>query len=346
MPTNDDQDDERSPTTAATQGDKTELGPAADETEILPPSPTEAAPELAWSVDDDDEDEGPPHSWGWVWGHAAVLISCLAVAAIVIAAVGYALSQRGAPSQPSRDWSRTPMPGIAASTPTSKPPADDDEYVAMTISPHALSSGTPGWGGFGTAGSQDMANQIAISECRAHPGNDDCTLVSGGMYHGCVAVAFSGTAWAGGSGIDADAAKADAIGRLSIPAATTWARCSDPPGILKSPPSTAAPPAARAQPLPPAPTTVTVQAAPPAPAPESVDDQFIAALRVAHINIDNRAQAINVARQVCTQFNEGNSRPDITSNLQGRAAGRVTPTGIADFINDAVAFYCPQYGGN
>lgn len=65
MTTNHEQDDdEQPPTAAAADSDDTELGPAADETEVVPPV-TEAAPELAWSLDDGTVWHYPTVPW---WG--------------------------------------------------------------------------------------------------------------------------------------------------------------------------------------------------------------------------------------------------------------------------------------
>jgi len=67
---------------------------AADDigvTTVAPPS-TEAAPELAWSLDDDDETVPVERqSWGLAWAQAAVFVSIGAVFAVVIGAVGWVL---------------------------------------------------------------------------------------------------------------------------------------------------------------------------------------------------------------------------------------------------------------
>src|ERR1700739_805145 len=60
-----------------------------DETLLVPP-PKEADPELAWSLDaDDDTVPVERQSWGLAWGQAAVVLSTAAVVAFVIAVVGW-----------------------------------------------------------------------------------------------------------------------------------------------------------------------------------------------------------------------------------------------------------------
>ena len=72
----------------------------SDGTTALPP-PTGAAPELAWSFDNDD-DTAPAErqSWRSAWGHATVLLSTAAVVAFVIAVVGWTIMQSGRDLQP------------------------------------------------------------------------------------------------------------------------------------------------------------------------------------------------------------------------------------------------------
>jgi hypothetical protein len=55
------------------------------------------------------------------------------------------------------------------------------------------------------------------------------------MFHGCVsyAVDSSRRLWAGGKGIDAAEARADALRKLGTPAAAVSVQCSDPPGVIK-----------------------------------------------------------------------------------------------------------------
>ncbi|MGD1253960.1 hypothetical protein ACKUT9_06905 [Mycobacterium seoulense] len=80
MASNDDPDD-RQPLTAAAEGDETEIGPAADQTELLPP-PTVAGPEFAWS--DEGGDTGGDYSWGRAAERASIIV--IACAAVAVAA--------------------------------------------------------------------------------------------------------------------------------------------------------------------------------------------------------------------------------------------------------------------
>jgi len=102
-----------------------------------------------------------------------------------------------------------------------------------------------------------------------------------------------------------------------------------------------------------APTTVTVEGPPPAhrapnvadpaAAPDNTDDEFVAALRRAQLNVYDPAAAIRGAHSVCGQFARGRSRADIVGDVL--SGSPVTPLGAVDFVADAVAFYCPQYAG-
>jgi hypothetical protein len=160
----------------------------------------------------------------------------------------YASSVAAAPATTPLAAPLPPIPATPA-VPTAKAP-DDDEFVAMALSPRALST-HQGGGGYGTSGTQEHANQIALSECRAASGNDDCVLINAGMFHGCVSYAIDParpTKWASGSGTDPDSAKAAAIGRLGGSGGLAAVQCSDPPGIIRT----------QSAPAPPAPTvTVT-----------------------------------------------------------------------------------------
>lgn len=71
------------------------LGAGADETEIVPPLPAEATPELAWSTADDDDGS---YSWGTAAQRASVVVLSAAAVAVVIAALiglGFYIYDRG-----------------------------------------------------------------------------------------------------------------------------------------------------------------------------------------------------------------------------------------------------------
>jgi hypothetical protein len=85
----------------------------------------------------------------------------------------------------------------------------DDDFVALAIS--AVTGRALGWG---VAGSQDGADQIAIAHCHAEAG-DVCQAVAG-MHNGCASVAFDPASgrFQGGSGPDTTASNADALAKL------------------------------------------------------------------------------------------------------------------------------------
>jgi hypothetical protein len=241
-------------------------GAGDGETAIVAPV-TQLAPMLAWSVDE-DETVQLHHSWASVWGQATVLVTLAAAVAVVIGILGWLGFRRddapvvpppstmpAAALPPISTVAQAPTmtvqaaPPIVTVTPAApSPPAaphaarpDDDEFVAIAISPRAIGT-QQHLGGFGTNGTQESANQIALSECRAITGNDDCLLVNAGMFHGCVAYAIdiSQRTWAGGSGVDSDSARADAVSRLGTQA-PSFGQCSDPPGVIRPGSPAAAP---------------------------------------------------------------------------------------------------------
>lgn len=240
-------------TVAGTSG-----GAGAAETEIVPPI-TQAAPGHAWSQEE-LETEAITQPWSQAWSRAAVFLLCGVLLAAVTGVAVWAstLPDRTPPTAPSTPTA-APSTASAAPTPTAQR-IDDDEFVAIALSPRALNnSNSQSGAGFGTSGTQERANQIALSECRAGLDTDDCLLVTAGMFHGCVSYAItldSGMKeWAGATGPTPDSAKAAALARLARPGVAA-VQCSDPPGIIKTPPAAASLPPA------PAPTKVTVQAQP------------------------------------------------------------------------------------
>ena len=202
---------------------------------------------------------------------SAVILACFAVAAFVIGIVGWVSGHPGdgtsvvssipqttftmpaAALPPISTAAQAPImtvqaaPPIATVTPaapsrTAATPAatpDDDEFVALAISPRAIGIPTmSGEGGFGMAGTQAKADQIALSECRAASGNDDCLTVNAGIFHGCVAYAVNSAtySWAGGSGADESQARMDATHRLGKIPTFVAAKCSSPPDVTPDAP--------------------------------------------------------------------------------------------------------------
>lgn len=343
MTTNHEQDDdEQPPTAAAADSDDTELGPAADETEVVPPV-TEAAPELAWSHEEAPT-EAMPRPWRSAWVLAGIGMACAVVIALVVVGIGMMVHRDHAPTRPQA----APLPTRAS---PAKPPVDDDEYVAMAISLRSLNNHSLTKGGFGTGdgGTQERANQIALSECRSKPGYDDCMLVNSGMYHGCISLAIDNSEnprWATGSGADANVSQADAARRLGSPASVIYGQCSDPPGILKPAPASPSPQAVAPLPPPP-PTTVTVQAAPPPAVPPRDADQVFreGVSGIPGIRIINWDVAEAGARSICGGFAHGMSRDQVIDSVQ-RNDPTFTPWQTSGMVNVALAAYCPQYEGN
>lgn len=325
----------------------TSHGAGDAETELVPPA-TVVDPAHAWSKEEPIT-EALSRPWRSVWAIAGIGLLCAVVVAFGIFGVVALVKENHRTPQA---YPTTPTLSASAPAPRSPSPPqaarpDDDEFVALAISPHAIGTSRP-IGGFGTSGLQDRANQIALSECRAGTGNDDCLTVNAGMFHGCVAYAIDSDrrAWASGSGVDSDSARANAVSRLGTPASSAFAQCSDPPGIIQagspaaapsSPP--AAPSVAQAAPLPP-------PSAPPAadPGPSAADDAFLAALRRAKINVSDTSEAIFGAHWVCGEMRDGYSHADVITAVKGRNPS-LTDLGAIDFVADSVIYYCPQFKG-
>ena len=218
-------DAEDCPETAA----GTTHGAGDAKTELVPP--TVADPAHAWSYEEPVTEALSRQPWRSVWAIAGIGLVCAIVVAFAIFGVVALVKENHQFARPPDPTSLTPS---AAPAPPAAPQAarpDDDEFVALAISPRAI--GNLHVGGFGTSGTQDQANQIALSQCRANTGNDDCLTVTAGMFHGCVSAAIDSSQheWAGASGVDADTAGAAALSRLGR-SGSTVVQCSDPPGLV------------------------------------------------------------------------------------------------------------------
>jgi hypothetical protein len=228
---------------AAEDSPETAVGPsprAGDaETELVPPA-TAAAPEHAWS-NEEPVTEVLPRQWRSVWTIAGAGLLCAIIVAFVIFGVVAMVRQNHGvastnPTTPTRSAS---VPAAPASPPAPRAVRpDDDEFVAIAFSPHSLSTSHLA-AAFGTSGTQDQANQTALSLCQAGSGSDDCLLVGAGMFHGCISLAIDPSlhSWANGTGVDAEAALAAALSKLGTPTPTFYTQCSDPPGIIRSRPT-------------------------------------------------------------------------------------------------------------
>jgi hypothetical protein len=219
----------------------------ADATAVVPPAAV-ARPEHAWS-NEEPPTEALSRPWRSVWAIAGIGVLCAVVVALAIFGVVALVREnhgaaQSAPTTPAHSAASASAP-VAPAAPRAANP-DDDEFVAVAISPGAL--GTAHHSGYGHAGTQEKADQIALSECKATSGNDDCLTINAGMFQGCVSYAIDSSQrkWASGSGPDPDAARADALRRLGLPAHSSYVQCSDPPGEIRAPES--APAAAPAPP--------------------------------------------------------------------------------------------------
>ncbi|OBJ00220.1 hypothetical protein A5624_08515 [Mycobacterium sp. 1482292.6] len=143
MARNDDQDDEQHLTAAAAEADKTEIGAAADETELVPPLAV-AGPEFAWSHEDDDA--GGDYSWGRAAERASIIvIACAAVAVAVglLIWLGFNLHDQTKPAaapEATRPATIVPeaLPKVTAAPPstvTVVPPAPAPATVTVQAAP-------------------------------------------------------------------------------------------------------------------------------------------------------------------------------------------------------------------
>jgi serine/threonine protein kinase, bacterial len=140
MTSDDDKADDQ-PATAAADNDAT----------TVMPSPTEAAPELAWSLAvDADTVPVERQSWGLAWGQAAVFLSIGAVIALVIAVVGWTILRSHHDPQALPPEARSPAPVSAAAqvispqpTPSAPPPTLGGSYHLDFDDPLATINGSP-----------------------------------------------------------------------------------------------------------------------------------------------------------------------------------------------------------
>ncbi len=110
----------------------TSVGAGNDETAFVPP-PTEAGPELAWSLADDVDTVPVERPWGLAWGQATVFLSIGAVVALVIAVVGWTIGRSDHEPQPLAHEAR-PAAAAAAVTSTSAAP------VAAVVPPSTVTA--------------------------------------------------------------------------------------------------------------------------------------------------------------------------------------------------------------
>jgi serine/threonine-protein kinase len=108
-----------------------------DETTVVPP-PTEAAPDLAWSSEDETE-VIQRQSWSLTWGRAAVLLACTGVVALAVGLGGWALvgmhnAELPRPvTNPPTSWAAPPPPAWMRATPTPEPPTAAATTAQLSI---------------------------------------------------------------------------------------------------------------------------------------------------------------------------------------------------------------------
>lgn len=179
MTTFDDDNADQPPTVAASGDD--------DATTVGPP-PTQAAPDLAWSTEDETE-EIQQQSWGLTWGRAAVLLACTGVVALTVGFAGWALVRMhndvAAPrpvTNPPTSWAAPPP----AWMPTTSAPLPAYEEPATTTAPLSINRlpGTDalGWTAYPSARC-DSENRAAFIGRTTHSVLVVCQIQPGNFYY-------------------------------------------------------------------------------------------------------------------------------------------------------------------
>ena len=319
---------------------------ADDETTVVP-HVTATRHALAWSTAENPElgtDNRHPLP-------RALKLLLVAVGVAALALAGFVVGQRSSPLQPP-----TPPADGKAVDRIARKAGDPLTAAASTKTatcrrrrirrdgPFTICDRPAASRRFGTAGNQDEANRIAISECRSDSGNDDCLLIDAGRYHGCVSYAIdpSGHRWASGSGDDPAEARTKARNRLdSSGSVSTAVQCSDPPGLLKpfemTKSDAAAPDTQSATPV-----------APPSPAINvgnpAADQLYLRLIQqIPGTVISDPATALAGGPRVCTSL-VSRGRAATSAEVQANDLG-VAPWQIQAIINAATTAYCPAYAG-
>jgi hypothetical protein len=126
-----------------TAGKQVATAPGSGETTVLDTSKA-AAPDLAWSLDGDDDEQAPAerYSWGLVWRNAALLVVVAAALAAVLVSV---MRDRHESAQSSTVGNPTvARPATAVtSPPTPTPKAAPPTTVTVTASPSKTVDAAP-----------------------------------------------------------------------------------------------------------------------------------------------------------------------------------------------------------
>lgn len=178
MTISDDGSPDQPPTMAAADSDAT----------TAMPLPTQAAPDLAWSTEDETE-EFRRQSWGLTWGRAAVLLACTCVIALAVGFGGWALlrmhDHAGVPrpmTGPSpTSWAAPPPPAWMPTTPRPAPQAPAFPPTTAQLSIITSLPGTDylGWTAYPSARCDSGTQPAVIARttksvlvvCQIQPGN-------------------------------------------------------------------------------------------------------------------------------------------------------------------------------
>lgn len=123
--------------TAAGEGDATAI--------VL--APTQAAPELAWSAADEEDEE--PSRWGPVWLRALVMVSCAAAVAITVTIIGLIVKDANAPRPGLPPGGATPTlapalpPIVAPPPPPTRAPSIHDGLAPKPVPTTVTVTQTP-----------------------------------------------------------------------------------------------------------------------------------------------------------------------------------------------------------
>lgn len=339
----------------------TTAGAGGAETEIVVVDypPTGSTLPVAWSAEDGTEESGNlPLSWRSALFGAAVIALCGVVAAVIIVGLGDRSGGRAIARPAPTHSAPTAMPAAElppiSSEPLPPPPVaarpDDDEFVAIAISSLSVAvNNVQHAAGFGTSGTQQNAEAIALRVCAKATEHTDCVLATPAVFHGCVSIAMYDQKWSSGIG-DSQAAAVIAakhrLGSASESASVSVAvECSTPPGANDP----TDPQNDGAMPLPTQAPTARPEAAPtmtPAPAPQAsapdpdtVFRNFV--LRIPGVKVTNWALTEAGAHKVCAYLGAGHTRDDTVQQVLANDP-TFTVWQASAMVNASTTAYCPE----
>ena len=163
------------------------LAAAEDAATALVPPPTEVAPELAWSSEDETQ-VIQRQSWGLTWGRAAVLLAATGVIALAVGFGGWALVRMhddaaapGPLTNPPTSWAAPPPPAWMSATPAPEAPASASTTAQLSIT---SLPGTDDLGWTAYPGARcDSGNQPAVMGRTAQSVVVVCQIQPGNFYY-------------------------------------------------------------------------------------------------------------------------------------------------------------------